>query len=93
MNAILSYDYGPDVLELRTPHRDAHFALVHAAHASGELLLAGPVGEPTPTGAVLVFTSEQAASDFAAKDPYVQAGVATAHRVEPMHVVVPATEG
>ncbi len=85
----LFYDYVPDVLERREPHRPAHLALVRAYHEAGRLRLAGALGEPVH-GALLVFGDAEAAAEFVQQDPYVLNGLVTAHRIEPWHVVIGA---
>ena len=42
MHLLLEYALVPDHLERRAALRDEHLALARAAHARGELLLAGP---------------------------------------------------
>jgi uncharacterized protein YciI len=73
------------------PHREAHLALVRAARARGELVMAGALGDP-PDGALLVFRGEhpEIAERFARADPYVLNGLATRWHVRPWHVVVGA---
>ena len=89
MHWVLLYDYVPDILERRTPHRDAHLARAREAHERGALLLAGAVGDPVE-GALFVFTGDapSAAEAFAGGDPYVDAGLVTSWRVRPWNVVV-----
>ena len=84
---VLFYDYVPDVVERRRPHREAHLALARAATDAGELVLGGALGDP-PYGAALVFRSAEAARRFGDGDPYVASGLVTARRVEPWSVVV-----
>lgn len=85
---LLSYDYIPDVVERRQPHREAHLAHIAAWHERGELALAGAVGDPTH-GALFGFDVDDPArvEQFAAADPYVQAGLVTARRIEPWTIV------
>jgi uncharacterized protein YciI len=85
---ILFYDYPPDVLERRAPHREAHLALYRRWRDEGRLVMGGAVGDP-PHGAVIVFNVDGPAEveEFAAADPYVTEGVATGRRVEPWKVV------
>lgn len=87
----LSYDYVPDVLERRTPHRPGHLALAKEFHAAGKLLLAGAF-DPPSDGALFVFRVDSAAEveAFVARDPYVANGVVTGHRVRPWSVVIGA---
>jgi len=85
--AVLFYDYPPDVLERREPHREGHLALLRERHEAGDCVMAGALGDP-PHGAAIVFRSVEAAAAFAERDPYVTAGVVSAHRFEPWAVVV-----
>ena len=85
---ILFYDYVDDIAERRAPHRDAHLALLRAAHADGDLVMAGAIGD-APHGGVLVFRSAEAAERFSDADPYGAAGLVTARRIEPWNIVVP----
>jgi uncharacterized protein YciI len=84
----LFYEYVPDILERRAPHRDAHLAHATAAAERGELVIAGALGDP-PHGAMFAFRVEgpEAIEEFVAADPYVRAELVTAHRVEPWTVV------
>ena len=84
---LLTYDYPADVLERRGPYRDAHLARIDEWRESGRLLLAGAVGDP-PSGALFVFDCPaEEVEEFAAGDPYSQAGLVLAHRVEPLAAV------
>ena len=86
---VLTYDYVPDILERRDPVRPAHLEHASAAKDRGDLLNVGAVGRP-PTGALFVFAdvAAEAVEAYAEADPYVTAGLVTAHRVEPWTVVV-----
>jgi uncharacterized protein YciI len=88
MGSVLFYEYVPDIVEKRGPHRAAHLALVGAMHDAGRCLLAGATGDPV-SGAVLVFASPADADEFVGEDPYVQFGLVTRRRIEPIAVVVP----
>ncbi|HET7752522.1 MAG TPA: YciI-like protein [Anaeromyxobacteraceae bacterium] len=87
----LFYDYVPDVLEKRAPHRAEHLARANAERAAGRLVLAGAFDPPTD-GALFVFKAESAAEveAFVRDDPYVKNGVVTGWRVKPWTVVVGA---
>jgi uncharacterized protein YciI len=85
---ILFYDYVPDLVERRGPHRDGHLALIHRWHEEGRLVMAGALGDPPHSGAfVLRIGDPAAAEEFRAQDPYVEAGLVTSWRVEPWNVV------
>jgi uncharacterized protein YciI len=80
---MLLYDYVEDMLERRTPHRDAHLAHVKAQRDAGHIVLAGPLGDP-PTGAALAFRDigPDSIEEFVNDDPYVKAGLVTDWRVQ-----------
>ncbi|WP_242392959.1 YciI family protein [Anaeromyxobacter oryzisoli] len=83
----LFYDYVPDVLERRKPHRDGHLALAAELNRKGTLLFAGAFDPPN--GALFVFQGTQAdVEEFVRRDPYVKNGVVTGHRILPWHVAV-----
>ena len=89
---LLLYDVVPDYLERRVPLRDAHLGLVRAAHARGEIVLAGAFDDPTTDtfdGAVFVFKADRATIQaFVDADPYVTNGLVTRSRIRRWHVVV-----
>ena len=84
----LSYAYVPDILDRRPPHRAAHLAQVEEWAGRGELVIAGALGDP-PRGALFGFAVDDPArvEEFVAADPYVAAGLVTAHQIEPWNVV------
>ncbi len=70
---VLSYASGPDVASLAPVHGAAHRRRWEAFRDRGDLLLIGPYADGS--GAVAVFTSREAAEEFAADDPFVLHGV------------------
>ena len=96
--AIEGHD-GSDVLGKRLEARAAHLARLHALRDAGRLLLAGPcpaidAEDPGPAGfsgsiVIAEFESLEAARDWAAADPYVDAGVYTRVDVRPFRPVLP----
>lgn len=76
MKYVLFYESAPDVVAAKAP---AHFAAHRARWASyqqaGTLLLIGPFTDAT--GALGVFTTREAAEEFAKGDPFVLHGVVT----------------
>ena len=74
----LFYDYVPDVLERRQPHRQAHLALVKDFKERGKFVMGGAMADPVDS-ALIVFTDRHSAESFALEDPYVScAAVASA---------------
>jgi uncharacterized protein YciI len=86
---LLLYDYVEDMAERRGAYRDGHLERIRAERDAGHLLMAGALGDPVPTGAALVFSGVDRAhvEAFVAGDPYVGAGLVTAHRIEPWKLV------
>ena len=74
---VLFYDYVPDVLERRQPHRQAHLALVKDFKERGTFVMGGAMADPVDS-ALIVFTDRHSAESFALEDPYVSAAVASA---------------
>ncbi|WP_442855096.1 YciI family protein [Burkholderia sp. ABCPW 14] len=52
----------------------AHVARLREFHARGVLLMAGPCADPAQ-GALGIFTSREAAEEFASGDPFLTDGV------------------
>lgn len=73
---LLFYEVGPDYVERRAAHREAHLRNAWQASEKGELVLAGALTDPVD-GAVLLFKgdSPRVAEQFAEHDPYVQHGL------------------
>jgi uncharacterized protein len=84
----LFYETAENFAERRQPYRQAHLALVDAAHREGRLLLAGAL-KPA-AGALLVFRTDDISDveRFAKNDPYVTNGLVTSWRVREWTVVV-----
>jgi uncharacterized protein len=85
----LTYDVVDDFVNRRQPFRQEHLEMVRAAHARGDIVLAGALGDP-PDGALLIFRgdSPSAVEEFARQDPYVTRGLVTRWQVRPWNVVV-----
>jgi hypothetical protein len=85
MYHVLGYDYVNNMLERRVPYREAHLERVAAEREAGRVVMAGALGDP-PTGALIVFGEGVPVAEieaFARADPYVEAELVTAWRVEP----------
>lgn len=84
----LMYEVVDDFVARRTPFRPVHLDLARQAHARGELLLAGALGEPA--GALLVFRAPDRSvpEAFATQDPYVVEGLVRRWEVRPWTVVI-----
>jgi uncharacterized protein len=78
---VLFYTSGRDVAANAGRHFAAHRARYLDFHARGLLLMVGPFENPHQEGAMSVFTSREAAEDFARDDPFVVNGVVSGWRV------------
>lgn len=90
---LLFYEIGDDdYVARRAPFRDEHLREGWAAHARGELVLAGALADPLD-GAVLLFQgdSPEVAERFARADPYVVNGLVRQWRVREWTTVVGET--
>jgi uncharacterized protein YciI len=89
MHYLLIYEVGTDYVARREPLRAEHLAHARAAHARGDLILAGALADPVD-GAVLLFRGESpaVAEAFAAADPYVTHGLVARWRVRAWTTVV-----
>lgn len=85
----LQYEVVENYVARRAPLREEHLKLLREAHARGDVVMAGALGDP-PDGALLVFRSESpsTAEEFARRDPYVTRGLITRWTVRPWNVVV-----
>jgi uncharacterized protein YciI len=89
MYFLLCYDYVENIVERRTPYREAHLALVREYVERGELVFGGAFANPAD-GAAIVFKVENQAriEEFVEKDPYVINGLVTEWRIREWTVVV-----
>jgi uncharacterized protein YciI len=85
---LLIYTYVEDMVDRRGPHREAHLERIRAERESGRIVMAGALGNP-PTGGAIVFqgVDREQVESFVAADPYVEAGLVTAWRVERWNLV------
>jgi uncharacterized protein len=85
----LTYDAVDGFVEKRALFREAHLALVREAHARGEIVMAGALGDPVEK-ALIIFRADspEAAERFARSDPYVTQGIGLNPTVRPWNVVV-----
>jgi uncharacterized protein len=82
---VLFYEYVPDVVERRGPHREGHLALIRRWYEEGRIVIAGGLGDPPHSGLIVlrVDDPQAAAEEFVAEEPYQPAGLVTSWRVEP----------
>ena len=79
MRYVLLYETGDDVAEKAALHFPAHRARWQEFRDKGTLLLIGPFTDQS--GAMGVFTTREAAEEFAANDPCVLEGVVKAWQI------------
>ena len=82
---VLFYDSGD--LSLAAEHFPAHRARYTEFMNRGELLALGPFTDRS--GSIAVFTTHEAAMDFASGDPFVEHGVVSGWQVREWRVVAP----
>jgi len=89
MYYILIYKTVENYVEKRAPFRSEHLGYSNEAHARGELLMGGALGDP-PDTAILIFRgdSPSVAEEFARNDPYVKAGLIAEWSVRPWTVII-----
>lgn len=75
MKYVLLYESGEDVAANAPPHFPAHRARLDDFHNRGELLMVGTFGDPQAQGSMSIFSSREAAEEFAEGDPFVINGV------------------
>ncbi len=89
MKYVLFYEVGDDVMAKIREHNPEHRARWAQCHARGELLMIGPFTD-LRDGAMAVFTTREAAEEFATGDPFVLHGVVRKWRIaEWMEALVP----
>jgi uncharacterized protein len=86
---LLFYEGASDYLQRRPQFRSAHLEHAWAAHARGELVIAGALADPVD-GAVLMFkgADKAVAEAFARADPYVVNGLVNAWHVREWMTVI-----
>jgi uncharacterized protein YciI len=86
---LLFYDYAPNAVERRAPHRERHLALAREYEERQQLLMGGAYADPVD-GALLLFRAESPSvvEGFVSRDPYVSSGLVTRWRIRPWTVVV-----
>jgi hypothetical protein len=72
---VLLYESAENVADNAPPHAAAHREHWHPFRERGELLQIGPFGDPQAQGAMAVFTTREAAEQYATGDPFVVNGV------------------
>jgi uncharacterized protein len=75
MKYVLFYESADNVRVKAPPYFPAHKARYEEFHARGDLLMLGTFADPQREGSMAVFTTREAAEEFASGDPFVLNGV------------------
>jgi uncharacterized protein YciI len=81
LKTLMFYEMAADAMAKVPQHYGAHVERLQTFHARGVLLMAGPYGNP-PVGALSVFTTREAAEEFAQGDPFVTNGIVSRYTVQ-----------
>jgi uncharacterized protein YciI len=71
MKYVLFYESADDVAAKAPAHFPAHRVHYQEFHALGTLLMLGTFGNPQAEGSMAIFTTRDAAEEFARGDPFV----------------------
>jgi uncharacterized protein YciI len=88
VHLVLEYRLVGDYLERREALRDEHLDLARAAHARGELLLAGALPDPYDRALLIWTAPRETVERFVEHDPYVRHGLVTGWTIRPWNVVI-----
>jgi hypothetical protein len=72
---VLFHESADDVASKAPPYFPAHSERLREFHERGDLLMVGTFGNPQEEGSMSIFTSRDAAEEFANGDPFVLNGV------------------
>lgn len=81
MKYVLFYESADDVGSKAPSHFAAHRARADEFHTRGALLMVGPFADPQRDGSMAIFTTREAAEEFASSDPFVVQGVVATWRI------------
>lgn len=87
MKYVLLYESTDDIAAKAPLHFPAHRAHAEDFHARGTLLMTGAFANPQE-GAMAIFTTHDAAEDFARDDPFVLNGVVRAWHIRAWNEVL-----
>jgi uncharacterized protein len=78
---VLFYESAEDLASKAPVHFPAHRTRVNEFHGEGTLLMVGTFANPRQDGAMSIFTTREAAEEFAKGDPFVINGVVRSWKV------------
>ena len=91
MKYVLFYESADNVAAKAPAQFPAHKARYEDFHAGGDLLMLGTFADPQRDGSMAIFTTREAAEEFAKGDPFVVNGVVRNWQVREWNeVLVPA---
>jgi uncharacterized protein len=85
---VLFYESADDVLSKAPAYFPAHSARLNEFHGAGTLLMVGTFGDPQQEGSMAIFTTREAAEQFAKADPFVLNGVVRDWRIQEWNEVL-----
>jgi uncharacterized protein YciI len=88
MKYVLLYDSADNVAQKAPAHMPAHRARYEDFHAQGVLLMLGIFSNPQEQGSMAIFTTREAAEEFARNDPFVLNGVVRSWQVREWHEIL-----
>jgi uncharacterized protein len=91
MKYVLFYESAADVRSNAPVHFLAHHARAEDFHARGTLLMTGAFADPQEEGSMAIFTTRDAAEEFARGDPFVLNGVVRAWHIRAWKEVLAGT--
>jgi uncharacterized protein len=78
---VLLYESADDVLSKAPALFPAHRERLDAFHGRGQLLAVGTFGDPQAEDSMAIFSTREAAEEFAREDPFVLGGVVRSWQV------------
>lgn len=88
MKYVLTYEKVPGSDSLVAEHLPAHRDRFLSFFQRGDLVGIGPLHEPSNGDALAIFTSQEAAEEFVADDPFVRYGVVATYTIRPWQDVL-----
>ena len=89
---VLWYQSADDVMSKAPEHYPAHSQRVDEFHARGTLEMVGTFADVQNEGSMAIFTSREAAEEFAEGDPFVTNGVVKLWTVREWHEVLTGSD-
>jgi uncharacterized protein YciI len=85
---VVFYESADDVRSKAPPHFAAHRARYEDFHRRGTLLMLGTFAKAQEEGSMAIFTTREAAEEFASGDPFVLNGVVRAWHIREWNEVL-----